>query len=148
MLRQKIFFISLVFLSVLSAGYFTIRTGGALLDFFQFKESAEAHVLRWEIRETSGKFPLKAYYSFETNGRVWQGATQLAEPWHLNEAAAIAALQEKAKDNWVVWFNPNNPSRSSLENEFPSGLVLRTLVCYGVIAYFILFFRRFVKNNL
>ena len=148
MQRQKIFFFSLVLLSLLSAGYFTVRTANAFFDFFQLKENAPARILRWEIKETNGKFPLKAYYSFDANGSVWHGTTQLAAPWHLNEAAAIASLQERAQQNWAVWFNPKNPSKSSLEKEFPTGFLIRTLVCYGVIVYFILVFRRLVKTNL
>jgi hypothetical protein len=145
MQRQKIFFICLVFLGLLPASYFSFCTAGALIDFFTFKQAAFAHISRWEIKEAKGKFPLTGYYSFEVNGRVWHGATRLAGPWHLNEASAVAALQEKAKANWVVWFNPNDPSKSSLENSFPSGVLVRTLICYSVILYFILFFRRFTK---
>jgi hypothetical protein len=147
MQRQKIFFIILVLLGSLSAGYFSIRSAGALFDFIMLKERAEAHITRWEIKETKGKFPLKGYYSFEAKGHVWKGVTLLTEPWYLNEASAVSALQEKAKQKWTVWYCSNNPSQSSLEKEFPSGLVVRTLVCYGVFAYFILFFRRFLKNN-
>ncbi len=143
--RQKIFFICLVFLASLTAGYFSFRTSLALIDFFTFKESAPAFISHWEIKETKGKFPLKAYYSFEANGNVWQGATRVSGPWDLNEAAAVASLQKKAKETWTAWFNPNDPSKSTLEKEFPSGLLVRTSICYGVILYFILFFRRFAK---
>ncbi len=145
MRRQKIFFICLAVLASLPAGYFSFRTSRALIDFFTFKEAAPALISRWEIKETKGKFPLKAYYSFEANGNVWQGATRVSDPWNLNEASAVLSLQKKAKENWTVWFNPNDPSRSTLEKKFPSGLLVRTSICYGVILYFILFFRRFAK---
>ncbi len=148
MKRQKIFFIILVLLGALTGGYFSIRTTGALFDFFTFTERAEARISRWEIKEMKGKFPIKSYYSFEAKGAIWHGATQLGEPWHLNEASAVAALQEKAKQSWAAWFNPNDPSKSSLEKAFPSGLLVRTLICYGVFAYFILFFRRFNSENI
>jgi len=148
MQRQKIFFICLVLLGALPAGYFSIRTLGSLASFFTLKGAAPARISRWEVKETNGKFPLKGYYSFESDGVVWYGATRLEEPWHHNEASAVAALQAKAKANWIVWFNPMDPSHSSLEKRFPSGLLIRTLLCYGVIFYFIFLFRRFAKNNL
>ena len=137
----------LVLLGALTGGYFSIRTTGALFDFFTFTERAEARISRWEIKEMKGKFPIKSYYSFEAKGIVWHGATQLGEPWHLNEASAVADLQGEANQSWAVWFNRNDPSKSPLEETFPSGLLVRTLICYGVFAYFILGFRLFVKNN-
>jgi hypothetical protein len=146
MRRQKIFYLCLGLLVFLPTGYFSFRVSLALFDFITFKASAPAQIGRWEIKETNGKFPLKAYYSFEAGGNVWQGATRLSEPWNLNEASAVAALQKKAKENWTVWFNPNDPSKSSLERNFPSGLVVRASICYGVILYFILFFRRFARS--
>src|SRR5579871_1775525 len=139
--KQKIFFIFLVFLGSLCAGYFSLRAASALFDFFTFKESTLASITRWEIKETGGKFPLTAYYSFEAQGNIWKGATRLKEPWHLNEASAIIDLQEKAKQSWVVWFNPDHPSKSSLIKEFPTSLVIRTFLCCIVFVYFILFFR-------
>lgn len=147
MRKQKIFFITLVLLGSLCAGYFSLSMAGALFDFFAFKKRAPVTITRWEVKETRGKFPLTAYYSFETKGQVWEGATRFREPWHLNEASAISALKELAKQSWVVWFNPNHPSQSSLEREFPAGLIIRTSVCYSVFAYFILVFKRFLKNN-
>jgi len=147
MQRQKIFFICLICLAFLPAGYFSFRASAALIDYFTFKEGAPALISRWEIKETKGKFPLKIYYSFEALGNVWQGATQISEPWHLNEAAAIASLQQMAKASWTVWFNPSDPSKSSLEINFPTGLLVRAAICYGVILYFILFFRRLIKST-
>src|SRR5690242_3368579 len=118
MKRPKIFFITLILLAAPTGGYFSMRTTVAPSDCCPCPERAEARISRWEIKEMKGKFPIKGYYSFEAKGTVWQGATQLGEPWHLNEASAVAALQEKAKQSWAVWFNPNNPSKSSLEKTF------------------------------
>lgn len=146
MRKQKIFFITLVLLGSLCAGYFSLCVARALFNFFAFKERAPATITRWEVKETGGKFPLTGYYSFEVKGKVWEGATRFREPWHLNEASAVSALKEMARQNWVVWFNPSRPSQSSLEREFPVGLIVRTLVCYSVFAYFILFFKRFFKK--
>ena len=145
MTRQKIFFISLFLLGSLTSGYFTFRAAGALLEYAFLKEKAPARIERWEVKETGGKFPISAAYSFEAKGRAWQGTTQFAEPWHLNEDSAILALKEKANRSWTAWYRFSDPSMSSLERAFPTGLVIRTLISYGVFAYFIFLFRKIIK---
>lgn len=144
---QKIFFMVLVLLGLGTGGYFAIRATGALFDYIVLKESADARVLRWEIKEMKGKFPLTASYSFEAKGAVWQGVTRLGEPWHLSEGAAVSALKGKAKEKWTVWFNPDYPEHSTLERSFPTGFILRTVIAFAVVGYFIIIFRRFCKNK-
>jgi hypothetical protein len=147
MQNQKIFFFVLAFLGLVPAGYFSVRAGTAAIDYAALKEKAPASILRWEIKERKGKFPITGFYSFEAGGKSWRGATQFAEPWNLNEASAIAAVKEKAKQNWMVWYSPADPSRSALEKEFPKGLLVRLLLCYSVFFYFIRLLRKNIRNN-
>jgi len=146
MKRQDFFFACLVLAGLIPAGYFSILAASSIADYCSRSESAEARILRWEINEMKGKYPIKGYYSFEVKGAAWSGSTRLGEPWHLNEPAAIASLQEMAKRKWAVWYDPANPSLSSLEKNFPYGLAARALTCYGVLAYFALFARKFIRN--
>lgn len=108
--------------------------------------SGEARISRWEVRELEGRFALKAVYSFEAQAKIWSGAALLPKPWYLNEPAALAALKDKAKQRWTVCFNPTSPDQSSLGREFPLGLLCRSLVCYAVFGYFIIFFKKIVNN--
>jgi len=147
MQRQHLFFFFLLLLGAGSAAYFSVRFMGAVLKYCALKQSGEAHILRWEVKEESGKFPIYGYYYFEAGDASWPGSTRLGEPWHLNENSAVAALKERAKERWTVWFNPQNPSESTLERFFPVGLLIRMIICYIVFSYFVLFVRRSVKNN-
>jgi hypothetical protein len=142
MQKQKIFFSFLFILALSIGGYFSLHSFVVLKEYFSLRETVPANLNRWEIQEIKGKFPLKAYYSFETQGSKWEGSYRFKEPWYLNEPSAIAALKEEAKKKWRVWFNPNNPNRSSLEKLFPTGLVIRTVTCYGVLVYFFFIFRK------
>jgi hypothetical protein len=143
MRRKKFFFIFLILLATLVAAYFSFQTASACFDFYTFKQSAPAQMTKWEIQEVRGKFPIKAHYFFEYHGNIWHGQTRFAKPWHLNELAALSVLEKMAKQNWVVWFHPNDPQKSSLEKIFPTGLFFRTLLCYGVVVYFL--FIRFLN---
>ncbi|HSX37721.1 MAG TPA: hypothetical protein VLE95_02695 [Chlamydiales bacterium] len=143
MRRQNIFFILLLLSGGLIAGYFSLKSASSCFDFFTFKQSAPARILKWEINEVKGKFPIQASYVFEFGGKMWHGKARLSKPWHLNEAAARAFLQKIAKREWVVWFNPDHPQKSGLEKLFPTGLLVRTFICYAVLVYFTFLFIRF-----
>ena len=143
---RKIFFAVLVSFSIACAGYFSIRAFQEVFTYFSLREQTGADILRWEVREVNGKFPLTAHYRFEAQEKTWQGITRLAPPWHLNEASAIQELRsEKMRRVWTAWFNPNNPTKSSLEKKFPTSVVIRAIVCCFVVLYFIFFIRRMYR---
>ncbi len=136
MLQQNVFFLFLLGLGVLVCTYFSIETATSLSHYFALKASAPAHILRWEIKEVKGKFPITAHYSFQTQDTIWQGASTLSKPWHLNEMAAATAVKTKAKEKLNVFFSPQNPLKSGLEKIFPTNLMIRTILCYAVLGYF------------
>ena len=140
-MQRKIFFLFLLLLVMSITGYFSLRTAQALFTHFACKETTIARITRWELKENRGKFFLKACYSFESNGKSWRGVAQLKEAF-LNEEAATASLREKAKQQWKAWFNPIYPKISCLEKNFPINLGVRTLTCYGVLLYFVVFFKK------
>ncbi len=147
-MRRKLALSSfLILLGAVVSGYFSYHSAASLLTYFHLASQTEARIVRWEVNEIEGKFALKAMYLFEAQNKVCSGASTLAKPWHLNEASAIAALKEKARLKWIVWFNPDNPAQSSLEKEFPAGLMVRTLLCYFVLVYFIVIIRKVVNNS-
>ena len=146
MQRQKIFFIFLISLGAAVAAFFSIQSAEAIYGFLTLKKEARGRAEKWEIKEENGKFPLTCYYFFEANGATWQGRSVLAKPWHLNETSAIEALKVKAKEDLIVWFNPNRPDKSTLERKFPTSLLIRTCLSYGVLLYFLFLFRNYAKG--
>ena len=145
MSRQKIFFLVLLSIGIAISGYFSIRAASSLITFYTLKQTAPAQILQWEVKESKGKFPIKGTYSFQWDNKTWKGETVLSKPWHLNEPAAIHSIQENSKHKWTAWFNPNNPLKSSLERPFPTGLLVRTAICYSILIYFLIIFRKISK---
>jgi hypothetical protein len=125
--------------------YFSVQLSSQLFVYLSLRERTPVRIERWEVEEVKGNFALAAHYSFVADNKTFSGACRLRPPYYWNEAAAIAALKNRAKEGWTAWYDPSNPSRSSLEKGFPSGLLIRTLICYGVLIYFLLFKRKLVK---
>ncbi|MBI5272754.1 MAG: hypothetical protein HY861_02080 [Chlamydiia bacterium] len=135
--QKGLFFILLV-LSGVVAAYFSYRLVVDLWSYGSRKESVGARIFRWEVKAEGDRYAISAHYFFEVMGMRWEGVYVFPKPWHLNEGAAAAYLEEHAKDPRFVWYNPKNPSFSSLDREFPVGLLLKTLICYGVFCYFLI----------
>ena len=138
----QLFLISAV---VLITVYFTFRLSKELFSYLPLKAQSSARVSQWEIEEIKGKFALKAAYTFEAEGAVWKNSTRFRPPYFWNEPSAITALKGKAKESWSAWYDPKNPAHSSLEKNFPAGLLFRTSVCYCVFIYFLLMKSKLIK---
>jgi hypothetical protein len=122
--------------------HFSIRLGVEASRYFSLSAQAPARISQWEISELKNKFTIKGNFQFDAEGKTWSGESVLLPPYYLNEFAALAALKEKAKNQWTVWYNPQNISLSALEKSFPTGLLVRSLICYGVIIYFFCLYKR------
>ena len=142
MQRKLSFPAFLVFLGLIAFSYFSYQLVSAFQDYFPKTAQAGAIISRWEVKEMGGEFALKAIYSFEIQGKIWNGVSVLAKPWYWNEPAAVASLKTIAQEKWEVWFDPKNPAHSSLQKTFPTGLLCRTILCFVIFIYFISVFRR------
>ena len=146
MLMTRRFQFALVLGAALITLYFTFNLSKELFSYLPLKAQAQARISQWEVEDVKGKFALKAVYSFEVKEKTWNGSTRFRPPYFWNEPAAIAALKAKAKESLSAWYDPQNPSRSALEKAFPSGLLFRTVICYGVLIYFLLLRPRVFAN--
>lgn len=125
--------------------YFSFLLARDSLAYFSLSSTGKASVFQWEVVEIKGKYPIKASYSFNVDGKVWKNTFTFAKPWSWNQASAIELLKERAKQNWTVWYQPKNPAVSVLEKKIPLNLFFRTLVCYIIFIYFLFLRKRFFK---
>jgi hypothetical protein len=123
--------------------YFSFLFANNFWDYFSLSQQGKATVFQWEIIQKGEKYPIQASYSFSVGKQKYKNSFIFKKPWSWNELSALALLKEKAKKEWTVFYNPNNPSQSSLENSFPYSILFRTLICYTVFVYFILFRMKF-----
>jgi hypothetical protein len=125
--------------------HFTIRFGVDYFHYLSLKNKSTAKVYQWEIVQVKDRFALKASYSFDAQNKTYQGLFTLSPPYYLNEMAALSALKAKAKESWSAWYRPKNPQISALEKSLPVSLLIRSMICYGVLIYFFYFYKRLVR---
>ena len=125
--------------------HFTVMFGFEMANFLRLKNRANAQITQWEIVSVKDRFALKAEYEFNAQEKSCQSSFTLNPPYFLNEMAALGALKELAKNDWGVWYHPKTPQQSALQKSFPTGLLFRTLICYGVLIYFFYLTKKVVR---
>jgi len=127
---------------LLTAG-FLIATSIDLWGYLRLEKKSMAKIEKWEIVEKgSSQFAIKAYFSFETEGRVYQGKTTFSKPYHLNRISAEKQIKIYTEQPWSVWHQLSHPEHSSIERIFPFKKCLYSLVLLGIFFYFIFLHQR------
>lgn len=86
--------------------------------------------------DSSDKFYMNGQYTFSINGQHYEGATTLSHPMFRNQLAAQEKVAEFEAKGWTVWFNPQNPTYSSLQKKFPFKECLYAGVLWVLFIYF------------
>ncbi len=93
-------------------------------------------VLDWQIVERGSRAYILGSYTFEAQGKIYQGKTRFREPTFLNKLAAGYQLDEWKTHAWSAWYDPKNPECSSLQKLFPYKNCVYALLVMGVLGYF------------
>ncbi len=123
--------------------HFSLLFAKESIFYFSLSHTAPATITRWEIAPVKKKFVIKADYTFGAEGNPLSGSHTFKTPLYLNERAAFLDLKKMAKDPWIAFYKAKDPESSCLEKSFPTGLLIRTLICYGVVAYFFILRRNY-----
>lgn len=121
--------------------FFAARFGWSLKDYLALRGQIPVRVSQWELEEIGERWAVRAVYSMNLKGKIWLGSSLLEEYRFLNEETAFRVLKDLAKREWTAWYNPKNPTHSSLEKNFPTNLMIRTLISFSVLLYFFIFQR-------
>lgn len=109
-----------------------------LWSYSRLDKYAPATILDWQIEEKGSRAHILGTYTFEVQGKAYQGKTQFREPTFLNKPAAGGQLDEWKIHDWSVWYSSKNPEYSSLQKLFPYKDLIYGLLVMGVSGYFFL----------
>ncbi|HEX2580090.1 MAG TPA: hypothetical protein VHK67_06795 [Rhabdochlamydiaceae bacterium] len=122
---------------VLMAG-FLISSSIDLWGYLRLEKKSSAKIEQWKVVEKDpSQFAIKAYFSFETASRAYQGKTTFSKPYHLNRLSAENQIKIYSKQPCTVWYQSSNPERASIEHIFPFKKCLYSLMLIGIFFYFV-----------
>ncbi|MBA3815852.1 MAG: DUF3592 domain-containing protein [Parachlamydiaceae bacterium] len=91
----------------------------------------------WQIQEVAeDEFYLEATYKFSVRQQVYAGRTSWPREFYRNRWAAEKDIPYVQKHHSVVWYQPSNPTHSSLQKKFPLKECLSAIVLWGLLLYF------------
>jgi len=127
------------------AGWFIGKFSVEWYRYHQLASESCAQVHAWGINEVKkGNYAIYAKYSFENLGQILVGKTVFKLKFN-NEIAAHATLEDWKKQQWTVYFNPNNPRISTLQRPFPLKELVHGLIGLAALFYF-LFLKRYASS--
>ncbi len=133
--RIAIFWNFLFGITALIVCYFIWSGVMEIYHYYALSASAKPIVQEWQIRELkNGKYLVAVKYSYEAQGKTWQGETVFPEPKFPNPYAAKESLQTLAPI--TVWYNPNGKHQPTLYKKFPIILFIRGGVALLIFLYF------------
>lgn len=97
----------------------------------------EGKVVTWQMVEKGHKFLPSVTYTYQVGGKIFSNQT-LLENQVSNSLDLSKREREKIENRkWIVFYNPNQPEVSALENNFPYKEIIYLGCLLGVSLWFI-----------
>jgi hypothetical protein len=94
--------------------------------------------ISWDVEEKSSEdFILISNYTYQVNGLSYSGETKWSDTPYRNGWAAQQAIEVSAKESFTVWYDPSDPSYSSLQKHFPLKECVYAVFLWGLLLYFV-----------
>ena len=132
--RFTLLFVGVASVSCWFGGQFFHR----LYHYLQLSVEVPARLEQWTIREQPDEtFAVELTYAFEWRGEPFQKMSLLSNARYPNVYRAQEALKAWQKTPFNVWLNPKNIQNPSLTKTFPVLEGVKTLLCLGILIYFV-----------
>ena len=136
-LNRKLW-VFLIVVSTTALVYFAIPALSDLLRFFSLKSQVQADTINFKVVETQNSvFQIEANYSYTINNQLFSHKEVLTSPAYDNPYQVKKSLLETDHESWKVYFNPKNPSQSSLQREISKKKLIDFSLSLGIFLYFL-----------
>lgn len=138
-----------VLLLLFIAGAFFWFGGKAIFElwtYYSLGKYAPASVQEWTIEEIGSRCFVTAHYTFELQGKTYQGATRFKDPVFLNRFSAEEGVKKWRELSWYAWYNLQKPEKSSMQKLFPYKSCVYAAIILGVFLYLQALSRKILKQ--
>ena len=118
----------------------------ALQSYHHKSQIASASIRQWDIKEHKETFYIQAFYSFLVNEKKYEANTLFSKKF-LHKDLALSYLEALQKKDFTVFYDPQNPSISTLEKLFPWSIFIKAVFVLLILIYFI-GMREWIKKKL
>lgn len=109
-----------------------------LYHYYVLSGTASASQIEWSTHRLSDdEYVVDAKYDFPVKGVAVNSESTLKDPVFRNAWAAEQAIKEYQKRAWKVYYNPGNPTDSTLQKYYPLKECISASILWGLVIYFI-----------
>lgn len=131
-----VFIIFIIVITIIILGYLSV----AIFKYYGYNRlKAETSAVNISFSVTplnDEKFFLKGNYQYRVKDVLYSGETTFSTAYR-NPYAAEEAMKEISKNYRTVWYDPNQPSFSSLEKIYPTKQIVYAFILFALWNYFI-----------
>lgn len=128
-------FLLIIFLTTL---WYTVVAGFRYYAYVRLTQQTALEDIEWHIEEVSEEdYVLTANYKFKIDSQSFSGSTSWTKMPYRNRYSADRAKEERAAQEWRVWFDPSSPEHSSLQKDFPLKESVSATFLWGLLLYFL-----------
>lgn len=132
------FWLFLLSLIGISALWHTAIAGYKYSAYYRLDSESAPTSMSWSVEEqSSSAYFLKAFYEFSVDKKTYEGSTEFLNDTYLNSQTAKLGSEKMALLPWKVWYDKNNPNKSSLQKDFPFKQCIYAIILWGIFLYFV-----------
>lgn len=136
-MARKIVWLGAIAFLVLLASFYGVAAFQKTFFLWNLKEETPAVIKEWHAKEAeSGYFYPYAFFTYQVEGRVLEGASFYKKKYARNPYALEPALRQLAESSLVAYYNPSQPTLVSLEKDYPFKEGIKAFVALVLALYF------------
>ena len=135
--KNPLWILFLFFLTIITL-WFVGRAFYLMYEYSLLQKNVPSKTIEWTIEKMSEEqFVPEASYTYEVDGKNYQGKGLLIENIYRNRWAAQEATKQFPQKPWLIWYDPSQIDHSSLQKTFPTKECIYAGVLSGILFYFI-----------
>lgn len=106
--------------------------------YYNLKAHVKAEIQTWSSKEVaSEEYAPYAHYTFKVGDKEYKGESSLGFPIYRNPWAVEDELPKIATNEYQVWYNPSDPTQSTLHKKFPTKETVYAIALLCLLLYFV-----------
>lgn len=107
-------------------------------NYIRLGAKAPAKEITWTVEPlTDEHYLLRGNYSFNAKNQVFKGSSVVEERGYWNRYSAEKGVEEFSQKKWNIWYNPSDPTYSSLQKNFPLKECVSAAIMWAIVFYFL-----------
>jgi len=136
-MSRNSYWLGYIFLILIVVLSYTVFTSYEIYQHSRLSQKTVPSSIKWSVHKAAeDEYVLNSHYSFSWNAKTYSGQMEDSEQY-LNEWASQEALEKMNQRTFTVWFDPSDPTFSTLNKNFPIKYSVYAGLLWLLFIYFV-----------